>query len=130
MRILLSVLSVPDDVTVTNITSRAVLITWSPPTGVVQSYLINITDNSGVDDPRIVRINGGNVSSYSVDTLTPFTEYSLTLHAVSPAIVGEINETPTIFRTLEDSEYCIFLRKYHSLSSICSSFSCKESGGD
>ena len=98
--------SAPVNVTITEIASTYILISWGPPefpNGIIQSYTISISDRGG---QHLSNVSTNDLSA-NVTGLTPFTHYNVAVFARTVEI-GEAS--PTIsFMTSEESEYTDYL---------------------
>ena len=92
---------------ITSITSASALLRWSAPTfpnGIILLYSITLV---AVDEASVVRLLNSTTDGVDIllDSLDPFTRYSVTLYA-SNSIMGEASE-PTQFTTQEDGKYAV-----------------------
>ena len=86
-----------------NITSISAVVTWSAPefpNGMITEYRITINSQGGVPTMHTA---SGEVMSFNVTRLVPFTEYSVSVRGVTDGGPGESGPSWN-FTTLEDSE--------------------------
>lgn len=96
--------SPPTNIAITSITSTSALLRWSPPTspnGLILLYSISISITNDLTSMRLLNSTIAG-QALLVDSLQPFTEYSVVLYA-SNSIMGELSETMQ-FTTLEDGK--------------------------
>lgn len=97
----------PKNVSVGNISSESVILTWDPPqyserNGVINRYDINLTDAELETIAQIVT-----TSAYiEISSLSPFTTYFTFVSASTSAGMGPFG-TSLSFTTLEDGELCV-----------------------
>lgn len=111
----LTVPSPPTNIVITNITSTSALVRWSAPTfpnGEILLYSISIMDESS--DVRLLNSTIAEIDLL-LDSLRPFTEYSVTLYAMN-SVMGEVSELMQ-FTTLEDGE-CMTLYRVFCVAGV------------
>ncbi|XP_062864437.1 collagen alpha-1(VII) chain [Trichomycterus rosablanca] len=112
----------PRDLQVSDLSHSSLRLSWSQATGDVTGYRLLITPKSPKDHlhpvkPRQIDLKG-DVGTTKITGLTPKTEYSLTLYAIYPGLIGEpstiITETIPVppvanFRVIEEGLYSMRL---------------------
>ena len=86
IRILLSCVDPPTNVSATLVTSRSIQITWEPSSSsgvTITGYLISYTTAAAYTSGGNVTVNGGSTTSHILTNLEEYTLYTITVQATT-----------------------------------------------